>query len=239
MQAAVHLLLAGKAMAPSHHRSHYEQHHCFWVGGLGACPSRGKFTRRIARHGQSDDPRADVSSVGPCTEDHSDQLLASVEAACDPCDRDRVTDMITRNGQIKLVDASPALSQASMQTCAHVSNSGRRNSMRKHQRALLHRRLSGKSRPTRATGPVSGNNLHNLLARRPIKGVVHYSFTIDHRSLIIGQLRTHIYGITVVFRHCGGRCTGWRRSLQFQLHWRDVPLPEQQAGASWRHPQNQ
>ena len=137
-------------------------------GAVTRHPSRGKFTSRITRHGQSDDPRANVSSVGPCTEDHSDQLLASVEAACDPCDRDRVTDMITRKGQVKLVDASPALSQTSMQTCVHVSNSGRQNNMRKHQRAHLHRRLSGKSRPTRATGPVSGNNLHNLLARRPI-----------------------------------------------------------------------
>ena len=50
---------------------------------------------------QSNRPtRANVSSVGPCTEDHSDQLLASVEAACDPCDRDRVSDMITLKGQI-------------------------------------------------------------------------------------------------------------------------------------------
>ena len=95
----------------------------------GACPSRGKFTRRTARHGLSDDPRANVSSVGPCTEDPSDQLLASVEAACDPCDRDRVTDMVTRIRQAKLVSSSPALSQATMQTCTHVSNSGRWNSM--------------------------------------------------------------------------------------------------------------
>ena len=93
-------------------------------GAHGACPSRGKFTRRTARHGLSDDPRANVSSVGPCTEDPSDQLLASVEAACDPRDRDRVTDMVTRIRQAKLVSASPALSQAPMQTCTHVSNSG-------------------------------------------------------------------------------------------------------------------
>ena len=75
---------------------------------LGACPSRGKFTSRIARHGQSDDPRANVSSVGPCTEDHSDQLLASVEAACDPCDRDDqvVSDLPTaigRRGGLSLI----------------------------------------------------------------------------------------------------------------------------------------
>ena len=84
-----------------------------------------------------------------------------------------VSDMITRKGQKKLVDASPALSQTSMQTCVHVSNSGRQHSMRKHQRAHLHRRLSGKSRPTRATGPGSGNNLHNLLARRPFFFLLH------------------------------------------------------------------
>ena len=88
----------------------------------GACPSRGKFTRRTARHGLSDDPRANVSSVGPCTEDPSDQLLASVEAACDPRDRDRVTDMVTLIRQAELVSAFPALSQATMQTCTHVSN---------------------------------------------------------------------------------------------------------------------
>ena len=216
---AAALLLGGNASDPE-------------AQSLGACPSRGKFTSRITRHGQSDDPRANVSSVGPCTEDHSDQLLASVEAACDPCDRDRVTDMITRKGQIKLVGASPALSQTSMQTCVHVSNSGRRNSMRKHQRAHLHRRLSGKSRPTRATGPVSGNNLHNLLARRPIKGVVHYSITIDHRSLIIGRHRIQIHRDRCCFQ------APWRTlhlmeagSLQVQLHWRDVPLPVRQAGA--------
>ena len=64
----------------------------------GACPSRGKFTRRTARHGLSDDPRANVSSVGPCTEDSSDQLLASVEAACDPRDRDRIPDRVVALG---------------------------------------------------------------------------------------------------------------------------------------------
>ena len=87
--AAAHLLLAGKAMAPSPHLSRCEQHYCFrweFIRSRGACPSRGKFTRRIARHGLSDDPRANASSVGSCTEDHSDQLLTSVEAACDPCD---------------------------------------------------------------------------------------------------------------------------------------------------------
>ena len=75
--------------------------------------SRGAVTRcmPITRKIHQSNRPANVSSVGPCTEDHSDQLLASVEAAWDPCDRDRVTDMITHNGQVKLVDASPALSQ--------------------------------------------------------------------------------------------------------------------------------
>ena len=95
----------------------------------GACPSRGKFTRRTARHGLSDDPRANVSSVGPCTEDSSDQLLASVEAACDPRDRDRITDIATRTRHAKLVSASPALSQATKQPCTCVSYLGHCNNM--------------------------------------------------------------------------------------------------------------
>ena len=67
--------------------------------------------------GLSDDPRANVSSAGPCTEDLSERLLASVEVACDPRDEDRATDIVPLGMPAKLVGASPALSQVNMETC--------------------------------------------------------------------------------------------------------------------------
>ena len=58
---AAALLLGGNASDPE-------------AQSLGACPSRGKFTSRITRHGQSDDPRANVSSVGHLVHHESDEL---------------------------------------------------------------------------------------------------------------------------------------------------------------------
>ena len=46
----------------------------------------------------------------------------------------------------------------------------------------------GKSRPTRAARTVSGNSLHDLFARRPIKGIVNYLSTSEHRSIICSPL---------------------------------------------------
>ena len=51
---------------------------------LGACPSRGKFTSRITRHGQSDDPRANVSSVGPFLRSEFQKLLEWPESRVRP-----------------------------------------------------------------------------------------------------------------------------------------------------------
>ena len=83
----------------------------------GSCPSRGKFSRWTALHGLSDEPRADVSSAGPCAKDPSERLLASVEVACDSRDEDRATDIVPLGMLAKLVSASPALSQVNIQTC--------------------------------------------------------------------------------------------------------------------------
>ena len=86
---------------------------------LGACPSRGKFTRRIARHGQSDDPQSVLAQKTILT-----TCWQAWRPACDPCDRDRVTDNTqwTNKTGGRLPSSEPN-KHANMCTCEQLGTS--------------------------------------------------------------------------------------------------------------------